>query len=187
MAVQLLAQGHKIGRLVIIDQRRPGWRPTLRNVLPALHRIIGHVPYHLGHALAKVPAADRLQYLRRTLVRWSKAAVGIRSDAASLFGLTDPEQITVFDANLRALRSYRATPTPVPITLFRARMQLLSHLALDSTLGWRDFTKADVRVHEIPGDHDSITGEPIVRELAKIISADLDTDLGASTSKSFTG
>jgi amino acid adenylation domain-containing protein len=187
MAVQLSAQGHEIGRLVIIDQRRPGWRPTLRNVLPALHRIIGHVPYHLGHALAKVPAADRLYYLRRTFVRWSKAAVGIRSDAASLFGLSDPEQITVFDSNLRALRSYRATPTPVPITLFRARMQLLSHFALDSTLGWRDFTKADVRVHEIPGDHDSITGEPIVRELAKLVSADLDADPGASTSNSFTG
>jgi thioesterase domain-containing protein len=177
MAVQLLAQGHEIGRLVIIDQRRPGWRPTLRNVLPALHRIIAHLPYYLGHVLAKVPTADRLQYLRRTLVRWSKAAVGIRSDAASLFGLKDPEQITVFDANLRALRSYRATPTPVPITLVRARMQLLSHLALDSTLGWRDFTKADVTVHELPGDHDSIMGEPVVRELAKIISADLDVDL----------
>jgi thioesterase domain-containing protein len=66
-------------------------------------------------------------------------------------------------------------------------MQLLSHFALDSTLGWRDFTKADVRVHEIPGDHDSITGEPIVRELAKLVSADLDADPGASTSNSFTG
>ena len=174
MAVQLLAQGHEVGRLVIIDQRRPGWRPTLRNVLPALHRIIGRVPYHLSHGLAKVPAADRLQYLRRTLMRWSKAAVGIRSDAASLFGFNDPGQITVLEANLRALRSYRATPTSIPITLFRASVQFLSHLALDSTLGWRDFTKADVRVHEIPGDHDFITGEPMVRQLAKIISADLD-------------
>ena len=182
MAVQLLAQGHEVGRLVVIDQRRPGWRPTLRTVLPALHRIVGYVPYYLGHGLAKVPTADRLQYLWRTLVRWSKAAVGVRSNSASLFGLSDPEQIKVFDANLRALRSYRATPTPVPITLFRARVQLLSHLALDSTLGWRDFTKADVRVHEIPGDHDSITGEPMVRQLAKIISVELDADHASTAS-----
>jgi thioesterase domain-containing protein len=62
-------------------------------------------------------------------------------------------------------------------------VQFLSHLALDSTLGWRDFTKADVRVHEIPGDHDSMMGEPMVRQIAKIISADLDADLGASTSR----
>jgi thioesterase domain-containing protein len=62
-------------------------------------------------------------------------------------------------------------------------VQLLSHLALDSTLGWRDFTKTDVRVHEIPGDHDSITGEPMVRQLAKILSADLNADLGTSTSR----
>ena len=108
MAVQLLAQGHEVGRLVIIDQRRPGWRLTLRNALPAMHRILGHVPYRLKSRISsKAPAADRLQHLRRTLLRWSKAAVGIRSDAASLFGLSDPEQIAVFEANLRALRSYR--------------------------------------------------------------------------------
>ncbi len=39
MAQQLVEQGHEIGLLAIIDQRRPGWRLTLRNVVPVLHRI----------------------------------------------------------------------------------------------------------------------------------------------------
>ena len=174
MAVQLLAQGHKVGRLVIIDQRRPGWRLTARNALPAMHRILGHIPYRLTFELLRAPAGDRLQHVLRTLLRWSKAAVGIRVDAAVMFGLSAPEQIAVFDANLRALRSYRPTAAPVPITLLRAKVQLLSHLALDTSLGWRDFTKGDARVHMVPGDHSSIMAEPMVRQLAKIISGELD-------------
>jgi amino acid adenylation domain-containing protein len=175
MAVQLLAQGHEVGRLVIIDQRRPGWRLTWRNALPAMHRILGHIPLRLRNELAKIPATDQLQHIQRTLLRWSKTAVGIRPDAASLFDLSDPKQIAVFDANLRALRSYHSSSAPVPISLFRAKVQLLSHLALDHSLGWRDFTKDDVRVHILPGDHNSITVEPIVRQLAKMITVELDT------------
>ena len=174
MAVQLLAQGHEVGRLVIIDQRRPGWRLTVRNALPAVHRILGHIPYRLGYELARIPGADRLQYIQRTLLRWSKAALGHRGDAALMFDLSDPEQIARYDANLRALRGYIPTAAPVRITLFRAKVQLLSHLALDSSLGWRDFTKGEVRVHTVPGGHGSITAEPIVRQLAKTICGSLD-------------
>jgi thioesterase domain-containing protein len=175
MAVQLVAQGHEVGRLVIIDQRRPGWRLTLRNALPAMHRMLGHVPARVRHELAQTPAADRLQHIQRTLLRWSKTAVGTRTDAASMFGLSDPEQIAMFEANLRAIRSYNPTSVAVPITLFRAKVQLLSHLALDSSLGWRDYTKGEVRVHILPGGHNSITVEPTVRQLAEMISVELDT------------
>jgi enterobactin synthetase component F len=174
MAVQLLAQGHQVGRLVIIDQRRPGWRPNVRSVLSALHRILGHIPYRLSYELARIPAADRWQHIRRTLSRWSKAAVGNRGDAAFMFNLTDPEQIAVFEANLRALRSYRPTAVPLPIILFRAKVRLLSHFALDSSLGWRDFTKGEVSVCMLPGDHASIMAEPMVGRLAKMISDELD-------------
>jgi thioesterase domain-containing protein len=59
--------------------------------------------------------------------------------------------------------------------LFRAKVQLLSHLALDSSLGWRDYTKGEVRVHILPGGHNSITVEPTVRQLAEMISVELDT------------
>ena len=179
MAVQLLEQGHKVSRLVIIDQRRPGLRLTARNALPAIHRILGQIPYRLAFELASIPAGDRLQHAQRTLLRWSKAVVGIRDNAAVMFGLSDPKQIALFDANLRALRSYRPTAAPVPITLFRAKVQMLSHLALDSSLGWREFTKGEVRVHIVPGDHSSIIAEPMVREVAKMISAELDS-LGSS-------
>ena len=72
-----------------------------------------------------------------------------------MFGINSGEAalISVFDAHLRALRAYRPLPSPVPITLFRASVQLLSHAAMDPTLGWSDLAEGKVRIHVIPGDH----------------------------------
>lgn len=92
------------------------------------------------------------------------ALVGHRSE-------TDYAQL---DAHLRAMRDYKPKPLPVPITLIRANEQLLSHLALDSTLGWSDLTRGEVRVRIIPGNHIAITTEPLVRQLAKALSDELD-------------
>ena len=40
MALQLVQQGHEIGLLAIIDQRRPGWRWfKSRNGIPVLYRM----------------------------------------------------------------------------------------------------------------------------------------------------
>ena len=176
MALQLVEQGHEIGLLAIIDQRKPGWRLTARDAIPVLHRILIRIPGRIRDELAQVPATDRFRHIRRTLLRWSKAALGYRADAVSMFDLSrsDTEQILLFEANLRALRDYRPTPLPVPITLFRANVQLLSNLALDSTLGWSDLAESEVRVRIVPGNHGSITTEPLVRHLAKILSDELD-------------
>jgi thioesterase domain-containing protein len=159
MAVQLLRQGNKVGRLTIIDQRRPGRRLTARNALAASHRILAHIPRQLHTELSLIPAADRFRHVQRKLLLWSKAALGQPDD-----GL---------------LRSYKPTVGSVPITLFRANVQRLS-VALDSTLGWRDLVKGQVRVCVLPGDHVSIMREPLVQQLAKMISDDLDVAQGVS-------
>jgi len=41
-------------------------------------------------------------------------------------------------------------------------------------LGWSDVAKSEVRVRIVPGKHISITTEPLVRQLAKILSDELD-------------
>lgn len=176
IARQLVEQGHKIGLLAIIDQRKPGWRLTVRDAIPVLHRLLIRIPGRIRDDLAQIPASDWLRYIRRTLLRWSKAALGYRANAVAMFdlGRSDPEQILLFEANLRALRDYRPTPLSVPITLFRANVQLLSHVALDSTLGWSDLAESEVRVRIVPGNHASIATEPLVRQLAKIMSDELD-------------
>ena len=180
MALQLVEQGHEIGMLAIIDQRRPGWRLTAGNALPILPRIIANIPSLIRNDLAPVPKADRIRHLRRTLRRWSRAALGIRPGVADMFDLSRLEtgQISLFEAHLRALRAYQPLPLSVPLTLVRASVQLpLSHVALDSSLGWSDLVK-NVRVRTVPGSHGSITTEPLVRELAKILTDELGAAQG---------
>ena len=174
------SKGHEIGLLAIIDQRRPGWRLTVRKAMPVLHRILINLPGRIRDEIAQVPAGERFRHMRRTLLRWSKVVRGIRPHAADMFDFDrrPAEHISLFEAHLRALRSYQPAPVPVPITLFRAEVQLLSHLALDSTLGWRDLAKSEVQVRIVPGSHGSLTAEPFVRQVAKILSDELDAAQG---------
>jgi enterobactin synthetase component F len=173
MAAQLLRQGYKVGRLAIIDQRRPGRRLTARMVLAAPYRILAHILRQLHSELSLIPAADRFRHVQRKLLLWSTAALGQPGDGF-MSDFSAPEKIM-----LQALRSYKPTVVSVPITLFRANVQRLS-VALDSTLGWRDLVKGQVRVCVLPGDHISIMREPLVQQLAKMISDDLDVAQGVS-------
>jgi amino acid adenylation domain-containing protein len=177
MALQLVDQGHEVGLVAIIDQRRPGFRLTARNALPILPRIIVNLPDHLRNELAQVPRAKRLRHLRRILRRWWRAALGIRPGVAEMFDLSgrEPGEIALYEAHIRALRAYRPRSSNVPLALFRATVQLpLSELAMDETLGWSDLAGSAVRVHIVPGNHGSIMTEPLVRQLAKTLADELD-------------
>jgi thioesterase domain-containing protein/acyl carrier protein len=182
MALQLSEQGHQIGLLAIIDQQRPGWRQTIPDAIPALYRILTNMPGRFRAEMARSLATNRLREMRRILLKWLKRSFGLRVDAASIFDLSrsQPEQILLFEAHLRALREYRPRPSPLPITLFRASVPLLSHLAMDSTLGWKDLAKGEVQVRTVPGDHLSMTTEPLVRQLAKALSSALDAAQAAT-------
>jgi thioesterase domain-containing protein len=176
MAVQLVQQGHAIGLLAIIDQRKPGWRLRANNVLPVLHRFLARIPGRIRDEFTEASSTDRFRRIGRLLSSWSKTGLGDLPNAVSILDgrPSETEQILSIDANLQAMRDYKPTPLPVPITLFRANTQWLSHLALDSTLGWSDLAKIEVRIRTVPGNHATIITEPLVRQLAKILSDELD-------------
>ena len=182
IARQLADKGHQIGLLAILDQRKPGWRLTARAALPVLHKIMWRVPGRIRREIAEIPAGDRIPHIHRTLRRWSTLAMGRRPDAASMFDMrrSKQAQVDLFDANLRALRSYRPGPLRAPITLLRAEEQLLSTLALDATLGWNGIAQTEIRVRTVPGTHGSITIEPFVQDLAKMLCDELDQSLARS-------
>ena len=122
MACQLEEQGHEIGLLAIIDQRRPGWRLTLGNALPALYRILGAIPQRLREETIQAPKGRRLRHLRRLLTRWFKTALGYREEPGVMFELNakKAEQIEPYEANIRALRTYKPRKLRAPLMLFRA-------------------------------------------------------------------
>ena len=105
MAMQLLAQGHEVGLLAIIDQQRPGWRLAPAAIIPALYRILAAMPARVRYELMRVPSSDRYRELQRLLLRWSKAALGYKLDAVSMFKIdrSETELIARFEAGLQAL------------------------------------------------------------------------------------
>jgi amino acid adenylation domain-containing protein len=174
MAVQLARQGHEVGLLAILDQRKPGWRLTPLNALPALPRMIARVSGRLRDELGRASSTGRTRRIGRMMASWWKTALGDLPDAVSLVGRHGEMDYVQMDAHLRAMRNYEPEPLSAPITLIRANEQMLSHLALDSTLGWRDVAKSEVKVLITPGSHTTITVEPLVRQLAKTLSEELD-------------
>ena len=87
---------------------------------------------------------------------------------------SETELISRLEDVLRTLQAYRPQPVPVPIALFRASITPMTHLAMDPTLGWKDLAQGEVRVRTVPGDHMTMTAEPLVRHLAKALSDELD-------------
>jgi thioesterase domain-containing protein len=176
MARQLAEQGHEIGLLAIMDQRRPSWRMTMRQAVPVMHRILANLPSIIRAEAAQAPPGEKVKSLSRMIMRWSKSIVGAPIDTSLKFDLrhADATLVSLLEANLRAIRRYQPKSSPVPIWLFRARTPVPSNLALDSTLGWSGLTRGGVRVSIVPGAHGSITAEPFVRTLAKSVSDALD-------------
>jgi amino acid adenylation domain-containing protein len=180
MALQLLAQGNEIGLLAIIDQHWPRQRLSPAAAIPGICRILGAMPGRIRYKLSQVPTADRYRELRRLFFSWSKTALGLKRDAATIFEIDriEAELLSRFDAALRALYVYRPAPSTVPITLFRAQIPPMGYLLMAPTLGWKDLTRGEVRVRLVPGDHHSMITEPLVRHLAKALSDELDAGPG---------
>jgi thioesterase domain-containing protein len=135
-----------------------------------------NLPRRVRDDLAEVPAGKRIDHVARTALRWSKAAGGLRVEASNMFDLNrgDADFRKLFESNIRAIREYRATPLRAPVLLIRSKRQHLANLALDATLGWRDFVNGDVRIRVVPGNHRTMATEPLVRELAQTLRAELD-------------
>ena len=163
----------------MIDQRKPGWRYTLGKALPVMHHILAAIPQRLRHEFAQAPPRDRLRLLWRVVVRWAVRAASMLNlsggGAAPVLKQGSGEgRIEQYNAHLWAFRSYQPRPLRAPLTLLRAETQPLSHLALDHTLGWSDLIKGEVRVRIAPGDHLTMVKEPLVGQLAKALSDELD-------------
>ena len=61
MARQMTEQGHEIGLLAIIDARTPEWRPTARDAIPALVRLLANLPGRFRLELGKFETSSRFR------------------------------------------------------------------------------------------------------------------------------
>jgi amino acid adenylation domain-containing protein len=181
MAHRLKELGHEIGMLGIIDQRRSKWRFTLRDLLPAFFRTSVNISLLFRDQLTPLSALRRIVGASgRRLQNWTRTAIGLpTAQVDGVFELNRSLQGRIpGEQYFPALRGYRPVPLNVPATLFRATDAALLSLPLDWTLGWSSVIEGGIEVHKVPGDHLSITAEPLVRHLARTLSDAIDRAQG---------
>jgi thioesterase domain-containing protein len=77
-----------------------------------------------------------------------------------------------FHATLRRERAYVSSPRPpaAPIVLVRCRHTMDVVCSGSQVLGWERYVDDAWEVHEVPGSHDSMLGEPHVHVLAATLA-----------------
>ncbi|WP_027170194.1 hybrid non-ribosomal peptide synthetase/type I polyketide synthase [Mesorhizobium sp. WSM3224] len=83
--------------------------------------------------------------------------------------------LTIAEANRIALRHYTPRPNDSRAILFAAKKGLrVSSNLHDSDLGWKQFARGRLEIHEVPGNHYTMVAPPHVNVLAKILANYLD-------------
>ena len=159
MAQHLRANGETV-ELVLIDTSGP-------NVLkPMLPRFADHVRHFLSLGLR-----EKESYLRRQTAkaksRFTNMLWRLRHERALVHGKGVPPTLENIEmANLLAGQRYQPQVYTGAATLFRAEDQGIGTLN-DPKLGWGDLITGGLEVHDVPGDHVTMTREPHVRLLAE--------------------
>jgi amino acid adenylation domain-containing protein len=90
--------------------------------------------------------------------------------------------LKVSKAHIRAHRSYKAAPAPLPITLFRAAEAQRSDYPAASdavlaheSLGWQELTTERVRILRTSGNHVSMMSAAHAEEVARLLSEAITT------------
>ncbi|MBS0644021.1 MAG: amino acid adenylation domain-containing protein [Proteobacteria bacterium] len=182
MARQLAETGRETRFLGIIDTGPDSVGPRTAAALlrDGLH-LLRNLPRWVRDEIGRGPAVAHWLALARSartlLRRLAEGAMrrGPRHEAADLFDTSDwsPALRAQVANNLRILSAYRYPPYNGRLVLFRAVTRPLLHSHLPD-LGWRGCVEGGVTVVDLPGNHQTVTRPPIVRQLAAEFCAALD-------------
>ena len=131
MAQQLHAQEQRVALLAMIEPTPPH-TPDLRTYASFINFVSDRIVRRLGHHSREVSSLGRDE--RRAYLRLRLKLI----------------------ANQWALRRYVPQPYPGRIHLFLTGESLAP--PQNPRLNWRELTSTGAEIHEIPGNHDSITG-----------------------------
>ncbi len=171
IALQLEAAGHEIGQLVLLDTPIP-MRPALSRRDRLLIRL-GEMREQKGAFIG--------DYIRKRR-EWQRE-LRRRAQGPAQVGAQSFHNDAVHAAFLSALPGFRMRQWDGPVTLYRPRLDRRWKVSGDRWVSTaREYVTADndwgpwlpnLKVSEVPGDHDSMVLEPSVRILAARIAREL--------------
>jgi oxalate---CoA ligase len=155
MSRQLIAAGERVALLALADSPLPKPMPTLRSGIRVVFSKRGpsSVAWQVRdrwsrrHAVPVIPPPD-------ALARW----------------VTDTDDVADLDAAYRRERRWKARPISALVVMFNTRESI--DKAGSPYLGWEKVGVDGWTAFEVPGSHETMLGEPHVRELtAKLAEA----------------
>ncbi|PTR00939.1 amino acid adenylation domain-containing protein [Mucilaginibacter yixingensis] len=109
-----------------------------------------------------------LQLKRRIIRLWWRIK-GADQSQEGFFGYSNE----LDEENKRAMDNYFVQPVNVAIDLFRAKKKTF-YMDDFKFMGWKPYAKKGVRVHDIPGEHNTIFAPPNDQEFAVVLQKCLD-------------
>jgi thioesterase domain-containing protein len=74
----------------------------------------------------------------------------------------------IHDRSLTAQKNYLLTPVNITVELFRAKKKTF-YMSDSKFLGWKPFALKGVKVHDIPGEHNTIFAPPNDKQFAQVL------------------
>ncbi|HEX8129274.1 MAG TPA: amino acid adenylation domain-containing protein, partial [Pyrinomonadaceae bacterium] len=168
MTRQLRAHGETVNQLVLFDSVAPGVAERCEEDDDI--ELLASFATHLGLSLNEIaPPPDNV--LRLGQAEQLAYVLGQLKHANTLPLDFDDEHfrrlLHVYGNNVRAVRSYRPAPLPVPTVLLCSEQTATDEIAADDpTLGWRRLTTERLTLDVVAGDHFTMLREPHVSLLA---------------------
>jgi amino acid adenylation domain-containing protein len=110
-----------------------------------------------------------LQLKRRFIRLYWRITKGKEQQQTGFFGYSNE----IDEENQRAMDNYFVKPVDIAIDLFRAKKRTF-YMDDFKTMGWKPFAKKGVRIHDIPGEHNTIFAPPNDKEFAVVLQECLD-------------
>lgn len=105
-----------------------------------------------------------LQLKRRVIRLYWRITKGKEQKQTGFFGYSNQ----IDEENKRAMNNYYIQPLDIAIDLFRAKKRTF-YMDDFTTMGWTPFAKRGVKVHDIPGEHNTIFAPPNDKEFAVVL------------------
>jgi thioesterase domain-containing protein len=163
MARQLVAGGHAVGLLALLDSYGPGTTaPGVGGHF--LRRVARRLSEEAEH-LALLGPRDRLAYAVTKIGRVPARVAKRFERALGLASAADGTFHRVAEAHRRAVRAYRPAAYPGPAVLFRAGRDR-AHRFIDPSFGWGGWVAGGLTVRVLPGGPGAVIRGQRARALA---------------------
>jgi len=184
----LLARGHSIGVVGIVDTYAPGALEGIENESPSDD---SELLLDYAHGLARIYEQKPLLQ-REELVGLDKQeqldCLAHRLEEAKLLpegegGLYLRRKLAIYKANIQMASQARPESSlPLPISLFAAMEQTseqapVSVVPLAEDLGWGRYASQPVAIHYVAGNHLSMMMRPHVGDLARALQTEMEAVL----------